>query len=90
MPTMTQADQATPEAEQGTYTLCDIAVSHIVVSENNPRKQFDEQELERLAHAMSTRGLTTRSWSSRASRRAATRSSTESGAGVPPSKRRSS
>jgi ParB/RepB/Spo0J family partition protein len=57
MPTMTQADQATPEAEQGTYTLCDIAVSHIVVSENNPRKQFDEQELERLAHAMSTRGF---------------------------------
>jgi ParB/RepB/Spo0J family partition protein len=57
MPTMTQADQATSEAEQGTYTLCDIAVSHIVVSENNPRKQFDEQELERLAHAMSTRGF---------------------------------
>jgi len=57
MPTMTQADQATSEAEQGTYTLCDIPVSHIVVSENNPRKQFDEQELERLAHAMSTRGF---------------------------------
>jgi ParB/RepB/Spo0J family partition protein len=57
MPTITQADQATPDAEQGTYTLCDIAVSHIVVSENNPRKQFDEQELERLAHAMSTRGF---------------------------------
>lgn len=57
MPTMTQADQATSEAEQGTYTLCDISVSHIVVSENNPRKQFDEQELERLAHAMSTRGF---------------------------------
>jgi ParB/RepB/Spo0J family partition protein len=57
MPTMTQADRATPEAEQGTYTLCDIPMSHIVVSENNPRKQFDEQELERLAHAMSTRGF---------------------------------
>jgi ParB/RepB/Spo0J family partition protein len=57
MPTMTQVDQATPEAEQGTYTLCDIPVSHIVVSENNPRKQFDGQELERLAHAMSTRGF---------------------------------
>ena len=57
MPTMTQADQAPPEAQQGTYTLCDIPVSHIAVSENNPRKQFDEQELERLAHAMSTRGF---------------------------------
>ena len=57
MPTMTQADQATPQAEQGTYTLCDIPVSHIVVSENNPRKQFDEQELDRLAHAMVTRGF---------------------------------
>ena len=57
MPTMTQADQATPQDEQGTYTLCDIPMSHIVVSENNPRKQFDGQELERLAHAMSTRGF---------------------------------
>ncbi len=54
MPTMTQATQ---EAEQGAYTQCVIPVSHIVVSENNPRKQFDEQELERLAHAMSTRGF---------------------------------
>lgn len=57
MPSMTQTDQATPEAEQGSYTLRAIPVSRIVVSENNPRKQFDERELERLAHAMSTRGF---------------------------------
>lgn len=57
MPSMTQTDQATPEAEQGSYTLREIPVSRIMVSENNPRKQFDERELERLAHAMSTRGF---------------------------------
>jgi ParB/RepB/Spo0J family partition protein len=57
MPTMTQDNQAAPDAGQGTYTLCEIPVSHIVVSENNPRKQFEERELERLAHAMSTRGF---------------------------------
>jgi ParB/RepB/Spo0J family partition protein len=57
MPTKTQAEQAEPQATQGAYTLCDIPVSHLVVSENNPRQHFDQQELDRLAHAMSTRGF---------------------------------
>ncbi|HEX4836957.1 MAG TPA: ParB/RepB/Spo0J family partition protein [Solirubrobacteraceae bacterium] len=51
------ADQAEPQGTQHAYTLCDIPVSHIAISQNNPRKHFDEQELERLAHAMSTRGF---------------------------------
>jgi ParB/RepB/Spo0J family partition protein len=53
----TLTEQADPQVTQSAYELCDIPVSHLVVSENNPRKQFDEQELERLAHAMSTRGF---------------------------------
>lgn len=51
MPTKTQAEP------QAAYTLRDIPTSQIVVSENNPRKHFSEQELERLAHAISTRGF---------------------------------
>ncbi len=54
MPTKTQA---APQTTQSAYTLRDIPVSQIVVSQNNPRKHLDEQELDRLAHAMSTRGF---------------------------------
>ena len=57
MPSHTQDAPEQSQSGAPTYTLCDIAVSHIVVSPNNPRKQFDEQELARLAHAMSTRGF---------------------------------
>ncbi len=57
MPTKAQTEPAEQQATQVTYALCEVPVSHLVVSENNPRKQFDEQELERLAHAMATRGF---------------------------------
>jgi ParB/RepB/Spo0J family partition protein len=54
MSTQTQTD---PQAPQHGYTLAEIPLSHIVVSPNNPRREFDEQEIERLAHAMRTRGF---------------------------------
>ncbi len=57
MPSHTQDAPAKSESAAPTYTQRDIPVSHLVVSQNNPRKQFDEQELARLAHAMSTRGF---------------------------------
>jgi ParB family chromosome partitioning protein len=57
MSSSTLTEQAESQVTQSEYKLCDIPVSHLVVSENNPRKGFDEQELERLAHAMSTRGF---------------------------------
>lgn len=57
MPSRTQDAPEQSQSGAPTYTLCDIPVSHLVVSQNNPRKQFDEQELARLAHAMSTRGF---------------------------------
>ena len=57
MPSMTQDAPAQSQSGASTYELRDIPVGHLVVSQNNPRKQFDEHELERLAHAMSTRGF---------------------------------
>lgn len=57
MPSHTQDAPAKSESGAPTYTQRDIPVSDLVVSQNNPRKQFDEQELARLAHAMSTRGF---------------------------------
>ncbi|MFI4984893.1 MAG: ParB/RepB/Spo0J family partition protein [Solirubrobacterales bacterium] len=57
MPSHTQDAPAKSESGAPTYTLRDIPLSHLVVSQNNPRKQFDEDELARLAHAMSTRGF---------------------------------
>jgi ParB/RepB/Spo0J family partition protein len=57
MPSQTQDAPAKSELGAPTYTLRDIPLSHLVVSQNNPRKHFDEQELARLAHAMSTRGF---------------------------------
>jgi ParB/RepB/Spo0J family partition protein len=56
MPSQTQ--DASAKSESGAaYELRDIPLSHLAVSQNNPRKHFDEQELARLAHAMSTRGF---------------------------------
>jgi ParB/RepB/Spo0J family partition protein len=54
MSTQTQTD---PQAPQHGYTLAEIPLSRIVVSPSNPRREFDEQEIERLAHAMRTRGF---------------------------------
>ncbi len=57
MPSHTQDTPAQSQSGAATYELRDIPVSHLVVSQNNPRKNFDEHELDRLAHAMSTRGF---------------------------------
>jgi ParB/RepB/Spo0J family partition protein len=57
MPSGTLTEPADSQATQSAYELRDIPVNRLVVSENNPRKTFDEHELERLAHAMSTRGF---------------------------------
>jgi ParB/RepB/Spo0J family partition protein len=57
MPSNTQDAPAQSQSGASTYELRDIPVGHLVVSQNNPRKQFDEHELARLAHAMSTRGF---------------------------------
>lgn len=49
-----------PRLAQGacvTYVLREIPLSSIHVSASNPRQHFDRQELDRLAHAMSTRGF---------------------------------
>lgn len=57
MPSHTHDAPAQSQSGAATYELRDIPVSHLVVSQNNPRKTFDEHELDRLAHAMSTRGF---------------------------------
>jgi ParB/RepB/Spo0J family partition protein len=54
MSTQTQTD---PQAPQHGYTLAEIPLSRIAVSPSNPRRDFDEQEIARLAHAMRTRGF---------------------------------
>lgn len=57
MPATPETSQEDQPTGQGSYALVEIPVDHIVVSQNNPRKQFDEQDLQRLAHAISTRGF---------------------------------
>jgi ParB/RepB/Spo0J family partition protein len=57
---MTSSTLTHPEEQQDTQSsreLREIPIDHILVSENNPRKHFDEQELQRLAHAIRTRGF---------------------------------
>jgi ParB/RepB/Spo0J family partition protein len=53
----TQSNTDDQQSAQSSYALCEIPIDHIVVSQNNPRKHFDQQELERLAHAIKTRGF---------------------------------
>jgi ParB/RepB/Spo0J family partition protein len=53
----TQINTDDQQSAQSSYALCEIPIDHIVVSQNNPRKHFDQQELERLAHAIKTRGF---------------------------------
>lgn len=54
MSSQTQTDQQAP---QHGYTLTEIPIEQIDVSEHNPRTEFDQGEIERLAHAMRTRGF---------------------------------
>jgi ParB/RepB/Spo0J family partition protein len=56
---MTSQIQDVPAvSESGSaYELREIPLSHLVVSQNNPRKHFDEKELARLAHAIISRGF---------------------------------
>jgi ParB/RepB/Spo0J family partition protein len=54
MSTQTQTDQQAP---QHGYSLAEIPIGQIEVSKHNPRIEFDEAELERLAHAIRTRGF---------------------------------
>src|ERR1039458_9556385 len=51
-----------PEATQelkaaGADVLREIPLSSIVLSGSNPRQNFDQHELDRLAHAIKTRGF---------------------------------
>jgi len=46
-----------PYAEPAIYTLTTLPLARIAVSDANPRQRFDEIELDRLAHAIATRGF---------------------------------
>ena len=56
---MTNSPEATQESEaaRGADVLREIALSSIVLSGSNPRQNFDQHELDRLAHAIKTRGF---------------------------------
>jgi ParB family chromosome partitioning protein len=54
MATQTQTDQQAP---QDGYSLAEIPIAQIDISSHNPRTEFDAGEIERLAHAMRTRGF---------------------------------
>ena len=54
MATQTHTDQQAP---QHGYSLAEIPIAQIDISSHNPRTEFDAGEIERLAHAMRTRGF---------------------------------
>jgi ParB/RepB/Spo0J family partition protein len=56
MSTSPDAAQA-PQGGQAAYTLLEVPLDSIRVSAANPRRRFDEEELDRLAHAIGTRGF---------------------------------
>jgi ParB/RepB/Spo0J family partition protein len=47
----------TPQGGQAAYTSSEVPLDSIRVSAANPRRRFDEEELDRLAHAIRTRGF---------------------------------
>ena len=57
MPSGTLTEPADSQATQSAYELRDIPVNRLVVSENNPRKTFDDERLEELAASIRSKGV---------------------------------